>query len=112
MPFSMLENCHYGCEVPLHPSWVAPPLVAQALSRPRDQKDSSWMPLVLAKFVRSVASEVEKTSLEVSFTPIIGVLPSIAHSWAEVLVFQIWPSWVCSPWAALIAALPMSIAEP
>ena len=55
-------------------------------------------------------SPVVKTSLVVSFTPIIGVLPSIAHSWAEVLVVQIWPSWVCRPCAALMAALPMSIA--
>ncbi len=35
---------------------------------------------------------------------------SMAHSWAEDLSVQIWPSWVCSPFAALIAAWPMSMA--
>ena len=52
------------------------------------------------------------TSLVESLTPIIGVLPSIAQSCADDLVFQIWPSWVCSAFAALMAAWPISIAGP
>ncbi len=112
MALKVLENCHGDCEVPLHESWAEPPLVAHALSRPSDQKDSSWMPLDLANDSSDWALPVEKTSLLESLTPIIGVLPSIAQSWAEDLVFQIWPSWVCRPWAALMAAWPMSMEPP
>ena len=90
------------CGVPLEP-W---------LSRPSDQKDSSWMPLDAAKLSNVDALPVVNTSALVSLTPIIGVLPSIAHSCAEVFVVQIWPSWVCRALAACTAAAPMSIAGP
>ncbi len=103
----VLANWYALCGVPLHES-ESVPLVAQALSRPSAQKASSWMPLVRAKLVSVVALAVLNTSLVLSFTPIIGVLPSIAHSCCEVLVGQIWPSWVCRAVAASVAALPMS----
>ncbi len=70
------------------------------------------MPLDWAKLSRLEASPVVKTSLVESLTPSIGVLPSIAHSWAELLPVQICPSWLCRPWAALIAAWPISSSGP
>ena len=70
------------------------------------------MPWLAAKLSSVEAFPVVKISLVVSFTPIIGVLPSIAHSWSEVLVVQICPSWPCRALAALIAAWPMSIGGP
>ena len=70
------------------------------------------MPLEAAKLSRVCALPVVNTSALESLTPIIGVLPSIAHSCAEVFVVQIWPSWLCNALAAWTAAWPMSIAGP
>ena len=92
-------------ETPLQVGEAAPPLPpGQAWSRSTDQKASRPMPLLLAQLATDEASESVKVEPS-SLTPIIGVIPTFAYEY-EPLTALIWFKVF---WAALMAALPISM---
>src|SRR5947209_11321847 len=83
----------------------APPL--HWLSRLADHMARRPRCLVRAKSVSWPASVVVNTSPAMSFWPIIGVTPTMAHSWESVLAGYSDASWLRVLVAAPMASAPM-----
>src|SRR5262249_30655442 len=99
------ENCQVVCATPLHVGEAKPCPAQPPLSRANDQSPSrltnGWP---VAQLTRALAFDSVKTSVLVSFTPIIGVIPIMS------------PVWLCTACAACCAdnsmSPPLSLAEP